>query len=297
MMELRRDATTDDTQLQMHGLRVNDFAWFLAPLLSLALLITLSSDLVVTTETILTVGVFYACQLGIFLIRNELGQMRNAIWDLGGPIVLGAILLGPHVLAVAAIFATGTIGWIAARGTLRTQGIADSLIMQLPSLCIAPVILILLRDVFDFRGAIPRADVETFGMIVNGTGAAAWTALVMRASSQLARLAVGLWIVGTLVALQLLFIPASAALSAVAIVGAEIFRGSLWLGVTHLLKNVSRWSGFKISLVATVLPLAAVMISHFAIGLKAFFAMYAAIHGLIPLTLWIYSRNTKRAVI
>lgn len=290
LLDLRREGSDAVPERGFQGVNLEEFFWFLVPLLSLGILVAFSIDLVITPTVFATATVFYVCQLGLLIARNGLGQMRAAGWDLVPPLLLATLLLSPSVVLVAATVGVFFIAWALVRGAPAGRGAADSLIMQVPSLCLAPVLLIAIRDVFDFGGATSRANVETFGMIVNGVGAAIWTAVVMRVSNRLAKLAKVLWALGTTMALVLLLIPASVALFAVAIVIAEIFRGSLWIGTTHLLKSTSRWSGFGINLVATGLPFTCLWLVRSSVEPHAVMTIYAAFHTAVPLSLWAHSR-------
>lgn len=287
MIELRKDLIGGTGKEIQQGMARAEFAWFLVPLISVAILAIFSRDFAMTPKVIATICVFYACQLCIFILRERCGQIRSAYWDIAPPIVLVGMLSNPYLLAITA-FISGVVlvKVIADADSTGTSRTADALIVQLPSLCLAPVLLIAIRDIFDFGGMFSRANVEVYGLIVNGVGAAVWTALVMRAEHRLALTAHVLWIVGCAITLMLLLVNDVFIGSAGAILVAEIFRGTLWTGTTHLLRKVTRWHGFLINLLATSLPFFALWFGREMIEPRFIMFVFCAFHLAIPLMLF-----------
>lgn len=294
LLELRREAAGTGARSRVIGLHPVDFAWYLVPLLSVVILAGISKDLSLTPLMLVTIGVFYVFMLCLFFLRESLGQMRSAGWELAPPAILAALLWSPYIVLIAAISVAASVAWLVRQDhVVGVRNTADALIMQLPSLCLAPVILIAVRDYLDFGGVLSRAQVETFGMIVNGVGAALWTAMVMRASHKLSQLAVALWLAGSALSAMLLLVSNALAVSALAILVIELFRGTLWLGTTHLLKRTSRWAGFTINLLATALPFTALWLGHSAIDARFLIWTYAAFHLAVPVALLIYSHQHR----
>lgn len=258
---------------------------YLAPLISLVILGYYSPDLALTPRLLALAAAFYACQFMLLYGRTALGQIRSAVWDLVPPLILLLLALGPVPLVAAALAAVFFLRWLFSRpvaSTGQTEAM-DSVIMQLPSICIAPVVLIALRDVFDAQQSLPREHVESFGLIVNGVGAAVWTAAVMRAPERLRGWSAMLWIASTAAAGVLIFIPAGIFASAFAIAVAEGFRGANWLALTHLMKQVPRWRGFWLNLLATVLPLVALWLGTHQLPARYLLLVYAVF--LLPMPL------------
>ncbi|MBA4040204.1 MAG: hypothetical protein C0474_00065 [Sphingobium sp.] len=283
LLELRRGATATGGQFRPKALYL-----YLTPLLSLVILAVYSPDLKLTPYLISLMVVFYACQLMLLVVRSERGQIRSAIWDLLGPILLLLLALNLFGLIAAAIAAMGFAVIVLRRpaepGDSRVE--VDTVILQLPSICIAPVVLIALRDVFDARALIDRAQVETFGLIVNGVGGALWTATVMRQSDRLRLWSLVLWGASTLTALGVAALGVGLIGSALAIVVAEGFRGALWLGATHLLSRMMRWRGFTFNLIATALPLGALWVGTEFLPQRFLLLLYALFLLPVPLLAW-----------
>jgi len=225
-------------------------------------------------------------------MRERLGQMRMAAWDLVPPAVLIVLIISPLVVLIAAMLCVTCLAVLLWRGggETKSSGVADSLIMQLPSLCLAPALLIAIRDHVDFGANISRAHIETFGMIVNGVGAALWTALVMRASQHLSRWSNLLWLAGTVSAGFSLLISNALVSSAVAILVAEMLRGTLWLGMTQLLRTSTRWIGFCINFLGTALPFGALWFASSGFDVNHVMLVYAVFHVAVPFTLWLRTR-------
>lgn len=297
MLELRREET--DVHQFSSSLRVADIGWFLVPLSTVVVLAGFSRDLILTPKVIATIGVFYSCQLCLLFMREKLGKMRMAAWDLAPPLVLVVLIFSPEAVLITAIFCVIFLAALLWQGGSKTKsgGVADSLIMQLPSLCLAPALLIAIRDQVDFGANISRAHIETFGMIVNGLGAALWTALVMRASQHLSRWSSILWFAGSVSAGLSLLISHSLISSAVAILVAEMIRGALWLGMTQFLRTSTRWVGFSINLLGTALPFGALWVARLGFDVNHMMPVYAAFHIAVPLTLWLrtHVNQTTRA--
>lgn len=293
MMELRRTRDSAAVGWSRLGLHYSQVGWYLVPLISLFLLERFSTDLKLSLPQIAVMAVFYACQLVVLIIRDALGQMRKAAWDSLSPLFLFLLLVSPYLVPAAAAAAVGFFLWMLMRGGASAKGPADSLIMQIPSLCIAPVVLIALRDEFDLGGQIPRADIETFGMIVNGVGAAIWTAVVMRAADRLREFTVILWIAGLAAAFAIALLSEGILASAIGIVVAELFRGCLWTGTTHLLMKSARWAGFVINAAMTALPMIALLIARGFAGSHHLLLIYATFHALVPLAILLLARQGR----
>lgn len=295
MLELRRDAPRGGTRSDTITLRFSECAWYFVPLISVGVLGIFSQDSILTSRTLATIGTFYVCQLYLFFLRESMGQMRSAWWDLAPPAILAVLLLSPYLVLGGGIIAGAGIGWLLFKGRgAGERGTADALIMQLPSLVLAPTILIAFRDHFDFGGTFSRAQVETFGMVVNGVGAALWTATVMRASHKLSQLSVALWLGASICSAMLFFLSSPIVVSLLAILVAELFRGSLWLGTTHMLQKTSRWSGFTVNLIGTILPLAALWLTRSASDARPVMWACALFYFVIPVMLLVESNKRRR---
>ena len=268
--------------------RPRHLSLYLLPLFSLILLSMFSSEFVLTRSLLSIIASFYLMAFAIINIRSELGQIRNSAWDLLAPPVLLILMAHPFLTVTGSVLSCAYIARLFRRPLNRDEGHAhfDSFIVQLPSICIAPVVLIALRDVFDGGGVIDRTHIESFGLIVNGVGAAVWTAAVMRATFSLERAALLLWVVSFTGAVIGAALPQGTITSAAAILVAEGFRGSMWLGTTVALANLNRGRGFTLNLIATILPLAALWIGkdHFMPAVTLL--MYAGFVLPVPLAAW-----------
>jgi len=271
---------------------------YLLPLISLILLSTYSSDFVLTGSLLAIVGSFYLSAFALINIRSEAGHIRNAGWDLLAPPMLLVLMSHPLLTAGGGVVGLAYLAHLFRRPldpeTGRTH--LDSFVVQLPSICIAPVVLIALRDVFDGGGMIDRTHVESFGLVVNGVGAALWTAIVMRAAFPLERLALWLWLFGFAGAAIGATLPTGIVSSAGAIVVAEGFRGAMWLGTTVALANLPRGKGFLANLVATVLPLAALWIGKDYLTPAETLLVYAGFVLPVPLAAWAIVRPRSEMV-
>lgn len=293
MVELResdRSASSRPTHLYL----------YLLPLVSLLLLAAFSSDFVLTPALLAMIGCFYLCAFAVINIRSERGEIRQAGWDLLAPGLLLLLMLDSLILIIGGVAALIYFAFVLRRPVDRQDAThLDALVVQLPSICIAPVVLIALRDVFDGGGAIDRTHVESFGLVVNGVGAAVWTAMVMRVGMPLARvamLAMLLWLVSFAAALLGAFLPQGIIISAGAILVAEGFRGAIWLGATAAMVNLPRSKGFAANLIATVLPLAALWIGKSYLTPAATLLTYAGFVLPIPLAAWLILRGKKPSV-
>ncbi|WP_066647134.1 MULTISPECIES: hypothetical protein [Sphingomonas] len=289
LLELRRGEISTGGQFRPKALYL-----YLTPLLSLVVLALYSPDLKLTPYLVALMIVFYACQLMMLVVRSERGQIRSAIWDLLGPVLLLLLALHPIGLVVAGIGVAGFTVLLLRRpaepGDARVE--IDTVVLQLPSICIAPVVLIALRDVFDARELVDRAHVETFGLIVNGVGAALWTATVMRQSKALRQWSLVLWGASAIGAVLVAILGVGLIGSALAIIVAEGFRGALWLGVTHLLSRMQRWQGFTFNLIATALPLVALWVGTEFMPQRLLLLLYAAFVLPVPLYAWFNRKAT-----
>lgn len=269
---------------------------YLLPLLSLVLLSLYSSDFSLNSSLLLIIGCFYTSAFAVINFRSERGYIRNAGWDLLAPPLLFFLIINPLLAIIGGLISVVYLVRLLSRPLNPDAGQShlDSFIVQLPSICIAPVVLIALRDVFDGGGLIDRSHIESFGLVVNGIGAAVWTAMVMRNTFPLDRAALALWILGFLGAIINFVLPVSILSSAGAILIAEAFRGAVWLGTTIALANLTRGKGFGANLIATVLPLAALWLSkgHFSASMTLF--IYAAFVFPIPFAAWTLMRIHRR---
>lgn len=293
MIEIRRK---DDLEKSSSPtLSLSNIAWYLVPMLSVLLLWWLSPELQMTARLWIMMGGFYLLQLNLLAFRSARSGMRSGIWELWVPVALLLLLLHDAVAMGSVVLGSSLLLWLIHRPTTRDgREVADSLIMQLPSLCIAPAVLIVMRDVLGTTSMLDRANMEMLGMLINGIGSALWTATVMR-SVRLGIASVFLWSLGITTALMLNF--ALAATSAAYIIGAmlvaEVLRGSLWLGLTHILSNCGRWQGLAVNAIASALPLTALLAAHHLFAAKNFILFYAACHVLVPLSLWVFLWNRQ----
>jgi hypothetical protein len=271
---------------------------YLLPLVSLVLLSLFSSDFVLTGSLLTVVGCFYLGAFALINIRSESGHIRNAGWDLLAPPLLLLLMLHPALAAAGGLMSLIYLAALFRRPLEEGAGRAhlDSFVVQLPSICIAPVVLIALRDVFDGGGMIDRTHVESFGLVVNGVGAALWTATVMRGAFPLERISLWLWTIGLAGAALEAVLPTGIVTSASAILIAEVFRGSMWLGTTIALANLTRGKGLFANLIATVLPLVALWIGKDHLTPAATLLVYAAFVLPIPLAAWVIVRARDNRV-
>lgn len=261
---------------------------YLLPLVSLVLLSLFSSDFVLTGSLLMVIGSFYLSAFALINVRSETGHIRNAGWDLLAPPVLLLLMLHPLLTVAGGLAGLVYIVRLFGRPLEpdASHSHLDSFVVQLPSICIAPVVLIALRDVFDGGGMIDRTHVESFGLVVNGVGAAVWTAMVMRGTFPLERAALWLWALGFVGAMIGAALPTGIITSAGAILVAEGFRGAMWLGTTAALANLTRGKGFLANLTATVLPLAALWISKGHLAPTTTLLVYAVFVLPVPLAAW-----------
>ncbi len=270
---------------------------YLLPLLSLALLSLYSSDLSLNASLLSMLGCFYISAFAIINFRSERGYIRNAGWDLLAPPILFFLIVNPLLTIIGGLISIIYLARLLSRPLNPDAGQShlDSFVVQLPSICIAPVVLIALRDVFDGGGLIDRSHIESFGLVVNGVGAAIWTAMVMRNTFPLDRAALALWILGFLGTMINFVLPVGILSSAGAILIAESFRGAVWLGTTIGLANLTRGKGFSANLIATVLPLSALWLSkgHFSASMTLF--IYAAFVFPIPFAAWTLMRVRRKS--
>lgn len=285
LLELRRaHYETGQRPEEPFGIPLRELAWYTIPAFSTIPLAFLSSELKLEASAIAWLFSFWCLQLIVLVWRQSRNGIRSGLWDLIPPLILLAILLMPlrpwlAVLAglVALAAATRT------RGTIG-EGPADSLIIQLPSLCLAPAALIVLRDSISQSALFDRSNMEALGMVVNGVGAALWTSIVMR-TTRLVPLSAGLWIGGALAALVATLDLHSLWRVIPALLAAELLRGSLWLATTATMARSGRWQGFTVNLFATCIPLLAVALAPF-VQARVVILLYAALHFLAPLGSW-----------
>jgi hypothetical protein len=276
------------------GTRPAHLYLYLLPLVSLFLLSLFSSDFRLTPMLMGIVGCFYLCAFALINLRSEAGQIRQAGWDLLAPPLLLVVMAHPVLTLVGGVAALAYLARLLMRPVHGgSDEHLDAFVVQLPSICIAPVVLIALRDVFDGGGLIDRTHVESFGLIVNGVGAAVWTAIVLREGLPLERAAIGLWIASFAGAVIAVFLPDGVWTSAGAILIAEGFRGAMWLGTTVALAHLSRGRGFAANLAATILPLAALWLGRDHVPHAAILLVYAGFILPVPVAAWFIVRNAR----
>lgn len=258
---------------------------YLIPLLSLLILSLMSPDLQLTGRLLLLVGCFYLCAFALVNMRSEWGGIRTVWWDLIAAPLLLVLMLNRIALATGAILCVIYLIRLVQRPAddVDDNKKLDALIVQLPSICVAPVILIALRDVFSGGGVVGRAQVESFGLVVNGVGGALWTATVMRGTLPLNWAALWLWAASLVGAMVLAMFPINIITSATAIVLAEGLRGAMWLGTTVALAKLTRAKGLMFNIAATILPLGGLWASQFVFAPAATLLVYATIVAPIPL--------------
>lgn len=289
MMEIRSRSAQENTAVP--ALNATNIVWYSVPALSVLVLWLLSPELRMTGHLWIVIGGFYLMQLLLLALRSARSGMRSGAWELMVPFLLLPLLLHEALAIGAIVFGALMMLW-----HIRTspppdysseRPVVDALIMQLPSLCIAPVALILLRDVIGANSTLERANMEILGMIVNGVGSALWTTAVMR-KVRLISASIMLWGLASAIALTLDLVLDAASITYVicAMLLTEVLRGSVWLGLTQLLTDSSRWRGFALNAVATAFPLATLLSAHHLFSAQRFILFYAACHVLVPLSLW-----------
>ncbi len=292
MVEIRRSTTKTSSALTLNPL---EMLWYLAPTTSVFALWLLSDSLNISTQLWLILGAFYLIQLIVQLIRSNRGELRSGVWEIAPPILLAVLMLRDWLSWVGLALGGGFLLFAMAKRGPARHGVTDSLVIQLPSLCIAPVITILLRDSVETISVLSRGHLEAVGMIINGCGGALWTAIVMQ-SQRLVFFSIAATLGGILTACVLAFGPAidSPVISAVgALLALEMLRGSLWLGVTGILIGVGRWRGFIISAISTAFPVIALVASRNITTDQYVLGLYAALHILVPvavIVLWKYGK-------
>lgn len=204
---------------------------------------------------------FFVAQMAMLRIRERMGQMRQGLWELLPPVLLlGSIVAGPYLWPVSIILLGMMIASDLRQDTRVSPSSLDAVIMQLPSFCLAPVVLVLARDALGLSQDVSRASLEVMGLVINGAGGALWTAAAMRGGDRLARYSVVLWLLGAasaVVALMFHHFGVMTLIQTVVLLGTlELLRGALWLLTTHFLTYMTRWRGALVNLGATLLPLA-----------------------------------------
>lgn len=290
IVELRRAGrieATADTQ-----------TWFyLIPILSVIFYNLLGSASTIDWPLAAVFCCFFVAQMVALRVRERLGQMRQGWWELAPPVLLlGAIAVGPFLWPVFIVLLVMMLGADLATQRKVNASSIDAVIMQLPSFCLAPVVLVLARDALNVSQGVDRASLEVMGLIINGTGGALWTALAMRGQGRLARLSLALWLGGTVGALLTLAAAPLGAWPLIQTVGLlgvlELLRGAVWLLTTHFLSYMTRWRGALVNLVATLLPLAGAMAMRSSRVDGAGVLIYAAF--LVPLVLLLVFELRRR---
>lgn len=250
LRQVSRPRTTSDTQ-----------TWFyLIPILSVMFYNLFSSVGNVGWHLAAVIFCFFVAQMTALRIRQRFGQMRQGWWELAPPVLLlGAILVGPFLWPAFVVLLVLMLGADLVGHKQVNRSSLDAVIMQLPSFCLAPVVLVLARDALSMSQGVDRASLEVAGLIINGTGGALWTVLVMREQARLARLSLALWLggaVGALVALTFQRLGVWPLVQTLGLLGVlELLRGAVWLLTTHFLSYMARWRGACVNLAATLLPL------------------------------------------
>ena len=289
MVELRENSLSEQPA-QVGALS----GWLFVPALSIFGLWVTSPSLTFDRGLAVKLLCFYLLMLAILLLRARKRAMRMTSWDLLAPAALITLMMSPP--GATALAAPVILVWLwrqhcTCDSATHTSQVADSLVMQLPSLCIAPVILILLRDVFEVQSGLDRADVEVAGMLINGLGSAAWTAWVVR-SKLLARGATLVWLGGLALSLASSVTDHPLGVTLVSLLAAELLRGSVWLGITDVMSTARRWPGFAANVVATLLPLCSLLLLQRSVTPSIIMVLYASLHLAVPALLWVWHRRS-----
>jgi len=236
-----------------------DLPWLFVPITSVFLLGLVSDEFRITYANVVAVLSFFCVSLVSLVFRVNTGAVRKVAWEVLPPFMLLVVLMLPIYaqIGLAAVSLSAALMMLSRPDPAASSGpgVGDALLSQLPSLCIAPAIIIALRDYIDFGDGVGRQYTEMFGLVVNGVGAAAWNAMVIRFGPKLDLFTYALWLSGTVFALLSLAIGLPL-LQALVLLGAfELLRGSQWLGITRLLLIHRGLAAFMLNLILTLTPI------------------------------------------
>ncbi|AOF99762.1 putative membrane protein [Blastomonas sp. RAC04] len=292
ILELRGSGVEGGGQV---AFRQADLPWLFVPITSVFLLSAISDEFQITPTDIVAVLCFFCTSLLTLIFRVTRGTIKNVAWESLPPILFLIVIVLPIYaqIALAAVFLI-----VAIRGLGRADpaassgpGVGDSLFSQLPSLCIAPAIIIGLRDYINFGDDIGRQYTEMFGLVVNGVGGAAWGAMVIRFGQKLDLFTYALWFAGVAMVLVSLAIPPEIVQALFLLAAFELLRGSQWLGITRLLLIHRGLAAFLINLVLTLVPVLAIVLAEISLA-KSYEGLAAAI-GYFMVCIFVFADRLR----
>jgi hypothetical protein len=293
LLDLRDDAEGTGVGAVPQGIGLTNLLWFMVPAAPAFVLHATSDEFTLSVGDVLVLGTFYASQLAVLFARQGAGAIRSPRWELLPPVLLSVYLVSVTACVLGALATLAYLSYRLLKEPKASAHVSHWLVIQLPTLLVAPAILVGIRDQFDMQGQLPRDNVETIGMIINGLGASAWMTMVMRAPHVLVRTSGFLWMIGLCIGLSLVILPSGYAAAAVAVLSAELFRGSAWLGTTHIQTRASKLAGFCAGLVAAVLPLCALLLGREVSQTPWLFLMiYGLLHVPFPLAARLIGRTS-----
>lgn len=257
-------------------IRLHDLPWLFVPLLSVVLLSVVSKDVVIALKEFWLVFGFFCLCLLLLIFRIGRRNVRSISWEVIPPILFLVVIIAPDYLMAAVVaICLGSIFVMVSRsgGQSGATTATDSLFSQLPSLCIAPVVIIALRDHVDVRGVVERQYTEILGLVINGVGGALWGSIVIRKANLLTPLSLALWCGGAAVLFVAWMVDWSIASVAIGLVALELFRGCQWLGLTHLLLAHDKWVAFFLNLFLTICPIGVIFVAD-AFGLSDYRSLF-----------------------
>lgn len=275
ILELRATAGEGGGQV---AFRRADMPWLFIPITSVFLLGTISDEFQITTSNIVAVLSFFCASLLTLLIRANRSTIKNVAWEVLPPILFLVVVVVPiwaQITLATACLTVAFRGLRRADPAISAPGVGDSLFSQLPSLCIAPAIIIGLRDYIHFGDDVGRQYTEMFGLVVNGVGGAAWGAMVIRFGQKLDLFTYALWLAGTVTVLFSLAMHPEILQALFLLAAFELLRGSQWLGITRLLLIHRGVIAFLINLVLTVVPVLAIVLADMTLA-KSYEGLAAA---------------------
>lgn len=293
ILELRSSGDEDGGQI---AFRRADMPWLFIPITSVFLLGAISDEFQITPTNIVTVLSFFCTSLLTLIFRVNRGTIKNVTWEVLPPILLLIVIVLPiwaQVTLAAACLIVAFRGLGRADAAVSGPGVGDSLFSQLPSLCIAPAIIIGLRDYIHFGDDIGRQYTEMFGLVVNGVGGAAWGAMVIRFGQKLDLFAYALWLAGTVMVLVSLAIHPEILQALFLLAAFELLRGSQWLGITRLLLIHRGIVAFLINLVLTLVPVLAIVLADMTLT-KSYEGLAAAM-GYFVICIFVLADQLRSA--
>jgi hypothetical protein len=190
--------------------------------------------------------------------RYAQAGIKDTKWELVPPL-LALVALSSTFISVAAMALSVAFLLNEMRSsTGEPSNTRDSLVAQLPSIALAPAVMIALRDNLDTGARIDRADLEAAALVISGLGASTWTALVLRAQGRLMAISHCLLAASVLFAATLTTVSESHWLPLGALMAIELARGSSWLAVTSVITNARASRGAAFNLIATGFTIAPV---------------------------------------